>query len=100
MVGWSNPRVCAGASGHGKTELAKCVGALLSVESLVVDSTEMNHITDFFGPKAPFPGYEDGSALNNFLCRNHGQRSVVFVDNFKAMGSNVFDSLLIPFGEG
>lgn len=73
---------------------------LLSAKSLVLDATEMNHITDLFGPRAPFPGYEEGSALNNFLCRNHGQRSVVFLDNFKAMGSGVFDSLLVPFSEG
>lgn len=94
------PLANLGASGHGKTELAKRMGELLSVEFLAIDSTEMNHTTDLFGPKAPFPGYEEGSALNNFLCRNHGQRSVVLLDDFEKMGPNVFNSLLIPFGEG
>lgn len=89
-----------GPSGHGKTKLAKCMGDLLSAEFLAIDSTEMNHSSDLFGPKAPCPGYEEGSALNNFLCRNHGQRSVVFLDDFEKMGSTVFHSLLIPFGEG
>lgn len=76
------------------------MGALLAVDSLTLDAAEMSHITDLFGPRAPFPGHEEGSALNNFLCRNHGQRAVVFLDNFKAMGAGVFDSLLIPFSEG
>lgn len=76
------------------------MGSLLSTEFLTLDCTEMSHATDLFGPKAPYPGYEEGSALNNFLCRNHGQRSVVFLDDFEKMGAGVHESLLIPFAEG
>ena len=56
-----------GPSGHGKTELAKRMGELLSSEMECIDCTEMLHETDLFGPKKPYLGYELGSPLNNFL---------------------------------
>ena len=39
----------AGPSGHGKTELAKQMGTLMSVDILVVDCTEMRYETDMSG---------------------------------------------------
>lgn len=50
-----NPLVLlfAGPSGHGKTELAKQMGKLMSVDSCVVDCTEMRVETDLFGKLSP-----------------------------------------------
>jgi len=59
--------VFAGPSGHGKTELARIMGALLLVPSHFGDCTEMRHETDLFGPKAPYENWEVGSPLNNHL---------------------------------
>lgn len=56
-------------SGHGKTELAMCMGGLLSLESITVDCTEMRHETDIFGPKAPYQGHDKGSPFNNHLAK-------------------------------
>ena len=39
----------AGPSGHGKTELAKQMGDFKSIDTLVVDCTEMQVETDMFG---------------------------------------------------
>lgn len=104
LLSKSNPRplvvTFVGPSGHGKTELAKSMQTLLSAELLAIDCAGITSVTDLFGPKAPSPGYEQGSTLNNFLCRNHGQRSIVLLDEFEKMGPAVHESLLIPFDEG
>jgi ATP-dependent Clp protease ATP-binding subunit ClpA len=72
----------------------------LSAAFLAINCAEMTSTTDLFGSAAPSPGYEQGSALNNFLCRNHGQRCIVFLDEFEKMGPAVHESLLTPFDEG
>ncbi|KAH8145191.1 uncharacterized protein LAJ45_10751 [Morchella importuna] len=89
-----------GPSGHGKTELAKSMRTCLSAAFLTINCAEMTSTADLFGSTAPSPGYEQGSALNNFLCRNHGQRCIVFLDEFEKMGPAVHESLLTPFDEG
>lgn len=43
--------VFAGPSGHGKTELARRMGHLLSLELQVVDCTVVNHEMELFGPR-------------------------------------------------
>lgn len=80
----SHPLVMAfvGPPGHGKTELAKQMGKLLSANSFTADCTEMRHETDFFGPKFPYQGWEDGSPLNNFLSKEQDKWSVGFLDEF------------------
>ena len=90
----------AGPSGHGKTELAMRMGELLSLSSLTVDCAEMKHETDFFGPKAPYQGWEDGSPLNNYLAQWAGQSSVVFLDEFDKTTDEVRKSLLLVFQSG
>ncbi len=87
-------------SGHGKTELARTLGKLLDVESLVVDCTEMKHETDLFGPKHPFVGSEKSSPLNLFLERNAGNHCVVFLDELDKTGNDVRNALLLPFESG
>ncbi|KAH8896376.1 P-loop containing nucleoside triphosphate hydrolase protein [Thozetella sp. PMI_491] len=92
--------VFAGPSGHGKTELARRMGELLSLEIETVDCTEMKHESDLFGPKKPYMGYEKGSPVNNFLARNNGKRSIIFLDEFEKTTSAVQNALLVPFDEG
>ncbi|KAK0622410.1 hypothetical protein B0T14DRAFT_563862 [Immersiella caudata] len=92
--------VFAGPSGHGKTELARRMGQLLSLEMECVDCTEMKHETDLFGAKKPYIGYDVGSPLNNFLARLNGRRSIVFLDEFEKTTPEVKNALLIPFDEG
>jgi ATP-dependent Clp protease ATP-binding subunit ClpA len=92
--------VFAGPSGHGKTELAKRLGQLLTLELECVDSTEIRRESDLFGPKQPYMGYEKGSPLNNFLTRMSGNRAIVFLDEFEKTTREVQNACLIPFDEG
>lgn len=98
----THPLVMAfvGPSGHGKTELARQMGELLSTGVVVIDCTEMRHESDLFGPKPPYCGHEAGSALNNHLANEHGKRSVVFLDEFDKTAEEVRQSLLIAFDQG
>ena len=89
-----------GASGHGKTEVAKRMGILLSLDIHIADCTEMKHETDIFGPKAPYSDHEKGSKLNNFLAEHSGKRAVVFLDEFEKTTAAVHMSLLLPFESG
>jgi hypothetical protein len=89
-----------GPSGHGKTELAKRMGELLSLELECIDCTELRYETDLFGPKKPYIGHELGSPLNNFLTRLSGRRCIVFLDEFEKTTADVQNALLIPFDEG
>lgn len=63
----------AGPSGHGKTELTKRLGDLLSLPCLRVDCSEVRHETNLFGPKAPYEEHEKGSPLNNHLLQESGK---------------------------
>ncbi|KAF2403751.1 P-loop containing nucleoside triphosphate hydrolase protein [Trichodelitschia bisporula] len=89
--------VFAGPSGHGKTELARRLGYLLSLDFLPVDCTTVSHERELFGPRAPMVGAEQGSPLNNFLARHTGQRAIVFLDEFEKTNQDVHKTLLIPF---
>lgn len=89
-----------GASGHGKTEVAKRMGSLLSLDIHIVDCTEMRYETDIFGPKAPYAGHQQGSMLNNFLAEHSGQRAVVFLDEFEKTTADVHKTMLLPFESG
>lgn len=104
-----------GPSGHGKTELAKRMGELLSLPLLKIDCTHLRRETDLFGAQAPYAGWQDGishlrrvslsliflgSQLNNFLVDRNGQKAVVFLDEFDKMDDDVYNSLLLLFDEG
>ena len=64
-----------GLSGHGKTELARRMGSLLSLDLIVIDCTMLKGDTDIFGPWAPYQGWKNGSRLNNHLAENEAQSS-------------------------
>ena len=92
--------VFAGPSGHGKTELARRLGNLLSLELEVVDCTIFNREIELFGPRQPYVGWDKGSRLNNFLANNHEKRCIVFLDEFEKTNSDIHKTLLLPFDNG
>lgn len=89
-----------GPSGHGKTELARRMGGLLSLELIVVDCTMMKLNTDLLGPWPAYQGWEMGSQLNNHLAEWDGKRTVVFLDEFDKTTDEVRMAMLLLFESG
>ena len=102
MFNDKHPLAClfTGPSGHGKTELARRMGDLLSIDMVRVDCTEMKQETDLFGPKKAYKGWEDGSPLNNFLADKAGERCVVFLDEVDKTHAEVRNAMLLPIESG
>ncbi|ERF69675.1 hypothetical protein EPUS_03667 [Endocarpon pusillum Z07020] len=92
--------VFAGPSGHGKTELARRLGALLSLELQISDCTIVSREVELFGPRKPYVGADEGAPLNNFLAANNGRRCIVFLDEFEKTTADIWNALLIPFDKG
>ncbi|KEF63731.1 uncharacterized protein A1O9_01709 [Exophiala aquamarina CBS 119918] len=92
--------VFAGPSGHGKTELARRLGYLMNLELEVVDCAIVNREMELFGGRHPYVNADQGSPLNNFLARNDGQRSIVFLDEFEKTTREIHQALLLPFDNG
>jgi len=92
--------VFAGPSGHGKTELARRLGYLLSLALEVVDCTIFNREMELFGPRNPYVGAAQGSPLNNFLAQHEGERCIVFLDEFEKTTTDIHQALLLPFDNG
>ncbi|KAK4099209.1 P-loop containing nucleoside triphosphate hydrolase protein [Parathielavia hyrcaniae] len=90
----------AGPSGHGKTELARNLGRMLSLDLHGVDCTNLRHESDLFGPWFPFAGSDKGSAVNNYLAAYAGKRCIVFMDEFEKTTDEVRHALLVPFQSG
>ncbi|KAK4549484.1 hypothetical protein LTR36_006481 [Oleoguttula mirabilis] len=90
----------AGLSGHGKTEMAKQMGALLKVPITVVDCAQMRSDIGLFGSRSGYHGNHRGSQLNNFLTDMDGARSVVFLDEFDKTDQEVRNSLLLLLDSG
>lgn len=89
-----------GLSGHGKTELARRMGGLLSLELIIIDCTMMRHDTDMFGPWSPYVGSQVGTQLNNHLAEWDGKRTVVFLDEFDKTTEDVRQAMLLLFESG
>ncbi|KAI0547615.1 P-loop containing nucleoside triphosphate hydrolase protein [Xylaria curta] len=90
----------AGPSGHGKTEIARSLGELISTGIKTIDCTTFREEMELFGPRPPFRDYELGSPLNNFLAINSGRCSIVFMDEFEKTTKDIHNTLLIPFDQG
>ncbi|KAK7402960.1 hypothetical protein QQX98_011270 [Neonectria punicea] len=84
-------------SGHGKTELARQVGHLLSLNLEVVDCTIVRHEVELFSPRAPYHGSRQGSPVNNFLAEHSGQRCIIVMDEFEKTTREIHQALLLPF---
>ncbi|KAF2277573.1 P-loop containing nucleoside triphosphate hydrolase protein [Westerdykella ornata] len=89
-----------GPSGHGKTELARIMGDLLSVKTQVIDCGKIRDQWGILGPTTGWRGHEKGSQLNNFLAENSGLRSVVFLDEFDKTDEKVMHALLVVIEKG
>ncbi|KAF2729142.1 P-loop containing nucleoside triphosphate hydrolase protein [Polyplosphaeria fusca] len=89
--------VFAGPSGHGKTELARRLGDLLSLDLNVSDCTIVTRELELFGPRKPYSGAAEGSPLNNFLAAHHGRKCIVFLDEFEKTTQDIWNALLVPF---
>ena len=92
--------VFAGPSGHGKTELARKFGGLMSLDLQIVDCTIFKYDNELFGPRPPYSGHEEGSVLNNFLASKAGRRCIVFMDEFEKTSKDIHNTLLLPFQNG
>lgn len=84
----------SGPSGVGKTQLASTMGDLISAKFLDIDCTQLTTVFSLLGTTAGYKESETGSPLNNFLIRNNGQRSVVFMDEFDKTTQEVREALL------
>ena len=89
-----------GLSGHGKTELARRMGGLLSLELIVVDCTMMKVDSDLLGRWPGFQGSGMGSQLNNHLAEWDGKRTIVFLDEFDKTTDDVRKAMLLLFESG
>ncbi|KAI1645958.1 P-loop containing nucleoside triphosphate hydrolase protein [Daldinia loculata] len=90
----------AGASGHGKTELATQMGSLLSVRHVTIDCTHINSQMALFGSPCGYEDNRDGAPLSNFLVDNQGKRCVVFLDEFDKTDYNTLNALLKVMDDG
>ncbi|CAK3802369.1 P-loop containing nucleoside triphosphate hydrolase [Lecanosticta acicola] len=84
----------SGLSGHGKTELASCMGGLISADFIDIDCTQITTVFSLLGTTAGYQESENGSPLNNFLVRNNAKRNVVFLDEFDKTKREVREALL------
>ena len=89
-----------GPSGHGKTELARQMGSLLSLDMQIIDVAQMQSAHDFLGGTPSYRNSEQGSQLTNFLVRHNGKRGVIFLDEFDKTTKEVRDSMLLMLGSG
>lgn len=92
--------VFAGPSGHGKTELARMLGYLMSLELEVVDCTIINREIELFGGRHPYVNAAEGTPINNFLAKHSGRSCVVFMDEFEKTTTEIHQALLLPFDNG
>lgn len=84
----------AGPAGHGKTELTELLGKAISATTITVSCAEVRTLWGLFGSEVGYRGCSDGTALNNFLVKNNGKHSIVFLDEFDKTHHDVVEALL------
>jgi DNA polymerase III delta prime subunit len=96
----------AARPGNGKTELAKHLGFVMrtsnggDVEPLSLDGGSINNKNELLGWSGAYHGSENGSQLNNYIAARKGvEPGVVIIDEADKLGWDVWNGLLIPFGE-
>ncbi|OTB00528.1 hypothetical protein M426DRAFT_234746 [Hypoxylon sp. CI-4A] len=89
----------AGPKGHGKSELTNQLAKILSLEPERVGRTSATH-EEAFGTKVLDESTDAGSPLNDFLSRNTGHRSLVFIEEFEKASEQLYKELVIPFDRG
>ena len=89
-----------GPLGHGKTELARQMGALLSLDIQIIDTAQMQSTFDIFGGTPSYRNSDKSTQLNSFLKEHNGRRGVVFLDEFDKTTGEVRDALLVALGSG
>ncbi|KAF1999400.1 P-loop containing nucleoside triphosphate hydrolase protein [Amniculicola lignicola CBS 123094] len=89
-----------GPSGHGKTEMARQLGDLLTINHTVIPCTRFHSEFQLFGSSAGYIRSDEGSQLNNFLGDNSNQQAVVFLDEFDKTSKEIRQSFLELFDQG
>ncbi|KAL7771228.1 hypothetical protein CFE70_001171 [Pyrenophora teres f. teres 0-1] len=92
--------VFAGPPGHGKTELAMQLGNLLNISSEAISCSQMMSDVELFGSKQGYDRSSEGSPLNNYLAKQSGKYSVVFLDEYDKTTQKVCNTLLTILSEG
>jgi len=92
-----------GPSGHGKTEFAETLSALIAGKGehfKKISCESMRSATEIFGLSGAYQGAAQGSMLNNFIRAHDGKPAVVVLDEFEKANDDVADALLNIFDKG
>ena len=91
----------SGATGVGKTELAKQIANALNINFVKLDMSEYSEeyaVSRLIGSSAGYVGYEQAGALTEPLIKN--PHSVVLLDEIEKANDAVYNLLLQVFDEG
>lgn len=86
----------AGPAYHGKTELARHLGQVLSAPLFEVKTTKLLQAREapVLSPDAEYRVREDGASLVHFLRANNGRRSVVFLEGLNQDDYEIHDTMM------
>jgi len=81
-------KVFAGPSGHAKTELAKLMGYLLSMESVIIDCTKIAHEMYLFGSSTGYSNQAKGPLSTIFWHHRMKSQALYSSRNLKKQGAS------------